>query len=148
MFQNPFSFEGRIRRTEYGISSIIFIVIFFIIRVSYASDGSEGIGLIGFAILIPLYWFFWAQGAKRCHDLDKSGWWQIIPFYALWLLFQDGLPGENGYGSNPKGLTFPFTEKYAAVNPIQFNQDAANGNKSGYDGEQRNSNSENEGQNI
>jgi len=50
-----------------------------------------------------LLWFLWAQGAKRCHDLGKNGWWQIIPFYVLLLVFQDGQPGLNKYGFNPKG---------------------------------------------
>ena len=54
-------------------------------------------------VYIPLLWFLYAQGAKRCHDLGNSGWWQIIPFYIFWLLFQDGQTGVNKYGNNPKG---------------------------------------------
>ncbi|MDR0798218.1 MAG: DUF805 domain-containing protein, partial [Dysgonamonadaceae bacterium] len=49
-------------------------------------------------------WFLWAQGAKRCHDRDRTGWYQMIPFYFLWLIFADGEYGENDYGPNPKGL--------------------------------------------
>lgn len=59
--------------------------------------------IIGVAY-IPLIWFFWAQGAKRCHDLGNNGWWQLIPFYAFWLLFQDGDVNPNEYGTNPKGI--------------------------------------------
>lgn len=110
MFKNPFSFEGRIRRTEYGLSFIIFVVVRVIINFiavamvsnSYSSDISGVVGL-SFLFSIPLLWFLWAQGAKRCHDVGNSGWWQLIPFYALWLLFQDGQPGQNQYGDNPKG---------------------------------------------
>src|SRR5690554_2333466 len=104
MFKNPFSFEGRIRRTEYGISNIIYFacvaIMNFIIAVS---KGDAAILLIAY---IPLLWFLIAQGTKRCHDLGNSGWWQLIPFYSLWLLFQDGEYGKNEYGLNPKGLAY------------------------------------------
>ena len=101
MFKNPFSFEGRIRRTEYGVSSIIYIVVAVIINAIMVS--SPNAGVLGLAY-VPMLWLLWAQGAKRCHDLDNNGWWQIIPFYALWLLFQDGKSGLNQYGENPKGI--------------------------------------------
>lgn len=101
MFDRPFSFNGRIRRTEYGISLIIFGFLYLIIM--GMDESSRDSGLIGF-VLIPLVWFIWAQGAKRCHDLDNSGWWQLIPFYGLWLLFQDGQRYPNAYGDNPKGI--------------------------------------------
>jgi uncharacterized membrane protein YhaH (DUF805 family) len=51
---------------------------------------------------LPLLWFYLAQGAKRCHDLGNSGWWQLIPFYGVFLLFQNSEPGVNKYGYNPK----------------------------------------------
>lgn len=102
MFKNPFSFEGRIRRTEYGISFIIYLVAYAIIAVIGAAAENDGGGIIILIGLIPLLWFLWAQGSKRCHDLGNSGWWQLIPFYGLWLIFQDGQSGSNQYGENPK----------------------------------------------
>jgi uncharacterized membrane protein YhaH (DUF805 family) len=96
MFKAPFSFDGRIRRTEYGISLIIYFISYFILlKLSYS------VSIFGLAF-IPLLWFFWAQGAKRCHDRGNSGWYQIIPFYIFWLLFAEGDLGENEYGSSPK----------------------------------------------
>jgi hypothetical protein len=59
---------------------------------------------------VPMLWFIRAEGAKRCHDVGNNGWWQIIPFYIFWLLFQDGNPGENEYGENPKGIAFVETD--------------------------------------
>ena len=103
MFKNPFSFEGRIRRTEYGISLLIYFAVYFTIAALAAAAASQSTaGMLVFVLMIPLVWFFWAQGAKRCHDIDRNGWWQIIPFYFLFLLFEDGHPGRNEYGSNPK----------------------------------------------
>jgi uncharacterized membrane protein YhaH (DUF805 family) len=97
MFTNIFSFDGRIRRTEYGISVIIYTIVGVFVNTILDSGEAPIIGLA----YIPMLWFLWAQGAKRCHDLGNNGWWQIIPLYGLWLLFQDGQPGLNEYGYNP-----------------------------------------------
>ena len=103
MFKAPFSFEGRIRRKEYGLSYLIYFVIAFSISLLLQETG-EIVPIFLMFAFIPLLWFMWAQGAKRCHDVGNSGWWQLIPFYALWMLFQDGQPGPNQYGENPKGI--------------------------------------------
>ena len=98
MFKNPFSFEGRIRRTEYGLSYA------FAFGVGLFIGFSElGVGIM-YVLLISAYWFMFAQGAKRCHDRGNSGWYQIIPFYSLWMLFADSDNGINEYGPNPKGI--------------------------------------------
>lgn len=101
MFKRPFNFfTGRIRRMEYCLSLIILYVYSFIIGLIVgASRWPEGVLYI---LLIPGYWFIWAQGSKRCHDRGNSGWYQLIPFYGLWMAFADGEPGENEYGTNPK----------------------------------------------
>ena len=108
MFHSPFSFEGRIRRTEYGLSFIIFVaarLITTLIAVGIGVGDGGDIGaavVISYIFLIPLLWFLWAQGAKRCHDVGNNGWWQLIPFYGFYLLFADGDLEENEYGHNPK----------------------------------------------
>ncbi len=100
MFKAPFSFDGRVRRMEFGLSRIIYVILFY--AVIFLIISSE---LFFLAILfIPTFWFAIAQGAKRCHDLGNSGWFQLIPFYGLWMLFQDGQSGQNEYGMNPKGI--------------------------------------------
>ena len=66
------------------------------------NDISETFAIIWLMLFIPFCWFLLAQGAKRCHDLGHSGWWQLIPFYVLWMIFQEGEPGTNQYGDNPK----------------------------------------------
>ena len=97
MFAAPFSFKGRIRRLEYGISAIIFYVFYIIIFALFENNSG-----VFFLLLVPCYWFFLAQGAKRCHDRNNSGWFQIIPLYVLWVLFAEGDKGRNDYGNPPK----------------------------------------------
>jgi uncharacterized membrane protein YhaH (DUF805 family) len=98
MFSNPFSFKGRIRRSEYCISFIIAASIPTILK----EFEPESQLAVVYLLIIPMYWFLFAQGTKRCHDLDKSGVWQIVPFYALWLMFAEAKSEINQYGRNPK----------------------------------------------
>jgi uncharacterized membrane protein YhaH (DUF805 family) len=97
MFAIPFSFDGRIRRSEYGISFLI--VVFIVTLLAELLKNGYSFASIGY---IPTYWFLWAQGAKRCHDLDNNGWFQIIPFYIFWLIFKSGNNQINQYGRPPK----------------------------------------------
>jgi len=106
MFKKPFSFEGRIRRTEYGISYLIYIVIISSLQILIGFTATPIFGLI----YIPLIWFLLAQGAKRCHDRDNSGWFQLIPFYFLWMLFAAGDEGANRFGADPKNKDYMAEE--------------------------------------
>lgn len=134
MFKNPFSFEGRIRRTEYGLTLIIYVVLATIINLIIEESRGDA-GILGLAY-IPMLWVLWAQGAKRCHDVGNSGWWQLIPFYALWLIFQDGQPGANQYGENPKGIQVlgGQTHQGSSNNPTQGNSNPQINTGSGYQG--------------
>lgn len=100
MFKNSFSFDGRIRRLEYWLSIVIwYVYLFSVILLVYALNLPEYLVLF----YLPGFFFLWAQGSKRCHDLGNSGWYQIIPFYGLWMLFVDGEQTvSNKYGINPK----------------------------------------------
>lgn len=108
MFSHPFSFKGRIRRLEYDISFFIFTLysIFFsglepiVWLYSIVFSIPKSIGWVIFSI--PALWFIAAQGAKRCHDAGNSGWCQLIPFWTVFLLFEEGDAETNKYGPNPK----------------------------------------------
>lgn len=110
------SFEGRINRQPFWIG---FLIVFFInILVGSASGfsinpfgmgGMGGIGGLGFIISLLLIYPALAIGTKRCHDRNKSGWWQllmVIPFVGfIWFVIDlgilEGTDGDNQYGPNP-----------------------------------------------
>lgn len=103
MFRHIFSFEGRIRRLEYGLTFLIYFLLYYLpMRAIPNEDLSAGFATVWLLLLVPVMWIVYAQGAKRCHDIGHSGWWQLIPFYVLWMIFKEGEPGTNQYGENPK----------------------------------------------
>lgn len=114
MFSRPFSFKGRIRRTEFGISFIILWVWSIIVNIWANSPYIDGgIAIIVLLSYIPALWFYWAQICKRFHDRGKSGLeilFLLIPFYNIYvlimLLFADGDIGDNEYGTDPKGRSY------------------------------------------
>ncbi|MDR6564425.1 MULTISPECIES: DUF805 domain-containing protein [unclassified Arcicella] len=111
MFQNPFSFEGRIRRKEYAISLFIYFTLFISFGIIDVFIGEENIfRLILRIVWIFLIWFKLAQSAKRSQDLGKAWWFLFMPFCDLWLLFKTSQYGNNKYGLNPKGLGNPEPE--------------------------------------
>lgn len=105
MFKHLFSFKGRIRRLEYGITYLLYML--YCLPMELLDENNEDTMSILFAsvwllFLIPALWIIFAQGVKRCHDRGNSGWFQFIPFYIFWLLFADGEEGVNKYGTSPK----------------------------------------------
>lgn len=104
MFSHIFSFSGRIRRMEFGLSYIIYGVLAIVLSVC-----AEETPLLGL-LYIPLLWFTWAQMCKRFHDKGESGlriFTLLIPLYNIYvmimLFFEDGEPYENDYGKDSKG---------------------------------------------
>lgn len=105
MIKKLFSFEGRISKREYRATMIglfLFIAIFaLIILPSMAFSNINQIVGAFIIVGIPLNWIKLAQATKRCHDLGKSGWWQLVPFYGFSLYYGDGETKANQYGECP-----------------------------------------------
>lgn len=109
MFNNVFSFSGRIRRMEYGLSYLMFIVFNTVISVffGYMLESSDRVSVmaLSYILYIPLLFCLYSQGAKRCHDINKSGWMQLIPFYFIYLIFKEGDFHLNRYGDSSKEIS-------------------------------------------
>ena len=122
MFKRPFSFKGRIRRTELWLS-IFLSNLALSILISLTSTRNENImGIFILFFEIFHFWFALAQLVKRSHDIGNSGWLVIFPIYNPFvLLFMEGTRGENIYGEDPKEKNAPLTEKTTVVfeEPIQ-----------------------------
>jgi uncharacterized membrane protein YhaH (DUF805 family) len=57
--------------------------------------------LAGVVFLPPMLPIF-ALWCRRMHDINKRGWFALIPFYNLVLLFIRGTVGPNRFGPDPK----------------------------------------------
>lgn len=96
----PFSFKGRIGRLQLILSYVVGFVAWFAIYAlsEPALEYNSNIFLLFLACTAVFFWFLYAQCAKRCHDLGKSGAWMFVPFWNILLFFAEGEKGENQYG--------------------------------------------------
>ncbi len=84
----------------------LFILVPVAAVIDFAADCSTGVKVASYLLLVPALWIEIASDAKRYHDRNKSGWWQLIslvPFIGkLCLLvelgFMKGTRGANRYG--------------------------------------------------
>src|SRR3989344_6266879 len=89
-------FSGRANRTEYWY----FVLFNALISIGFSVlDSILGIdklleSIYSLAVLIPSV----AVGVRRMHDVNKSGWFIVIPIYNLVLSLPKGTEGDNKYG--------------------------------------------------
>jgi uncharacterized membrane protein YhaH (DUF805 family) len=113
------SFEGRISRSTWWMKYILpYIGISIAMTIADAIFGTnivideysgQTMGILTMIWGLANIWFGLAAGAKRCHDRNRSGWFQaiaLIPILGgLWLLielgFLRGTVGPNRFGPDP-----------------------------------------------
>lgn len=108
-------FTGRSRRREFWMFFLFTMLIagglMLVDALTGTYDKDRGFGLLSglwsLATVIP----YLAVGVRRLHDTGRTGWWWLISFvpligFVVLLVFfvQDGQPGSNAYGPNPKGV--------------------------------------------
>jgi uncharacterized membrane protein YhaH (DUF805 family) len=127
MFKSPFLLNGRIARTEFGLSLIIFNIATTIIFFALLLDFGFAFRFFLIMLFFGVAWFRVAQGTKRCHDIDISGWYQLIPFYTIVLLFQKGKTEPNKYGVSPKVVVVDEVCKIVSIGSEYVRAELSNG---------------------
>jgi uncharacterized membrane protein YhaH (DUF805 family) len=112
VLRNYFNFEGRARRKEYWmfvLFNLIAGVVLAIVDSVLHTRTASGIGIVGslysLAVLVPSI----AVGARRLHDIGRSGWWQLVGLIPVlgWIVMivwaaTEGDSGSNRFGPDPK----------------------------------------------
>lgn len=116
--QNPtslveklFWIDGRISRTAYIMLSLLQIVVTIVaFWVSLALLQVSDVVAFGLLVVlgVALFWSILAVTTKRYHDVDASGWWQllgVVPVVGwlipIYLALKPGTDGTNRFGARP-----------------------------------------------
>ena len=88
-------FEGRAGRTEFWTYFLVYSFGSLILDVSVESTQSPALGIVLIIVslggMLPMI----AVGCRRMHDINKSGWFQIIPIFNLILWAMDSSEGTD-----------------------------------------------------
>jgi len=89
------TFAGRASRSEFWYFYLFYIIM-------YAIGAGIGIAIesqiIMYLFIAPFWLPCFAAGARRMHDVGRSGWFMLVPIYNLVLWCTQGNPGTNKYG--------------------------------------------------
>src|SRR5688572_1335824 len=96
------STEGRIRRTTFWLRWLFGFIINVSLRLILEVVNTPGAFLFIGSIILIVSAFVFIQGIKRMHDINKSGWYFLIPLYNIILCLEEGTRGPNAYGDDPK----------------------------------------------
>ena len=96
-FQNYTNFKGRASRAEYWWWALFTIILSILL-----SSISDSLGNLGSLVtLLPSI----AVAIRRVHDVDRAGWFILVPIYNLVLVLRRGDSGENRFGPPPPPST-------------------------------------------
>ncbi|MGB9192138.1 DUF805 domain-containing protein [Acinetobacter sp.] len=74
--KNYVTFDGRARRKEFWFFMLVSFILGIIVQIIDAILGTDKMlnGLLNLALFLPSL----AVGARRLHDTNRSGWWQLL----------------------------------------------------------------------
>lgn len=101
IMKNYANFNGRASREEYWMFVLGYAISIVAISIIW--------GLIKFPWLVAVYYLgtiipIIALNARRMHDSNKSGWFQLAPIYNLVLTLTKGDHADNRFGTAPKAM--------------------------------------------
>lgn len=122
-----FNFKGRVGRVPYWlvVFSIYVIGLFFFVleetmRSINVQVENSVLSTMVLVLLVLYFYVVLAVGAKRCHDLGHSGWFQMIPFYGFVMLFGAGDRDGNEYGERRDGISKKSLKNLGTIVVIVF----------------------------
>ncbi len=115
-----FNTKGRIGRNGFflrlllvfGIYLISYLLVYFEV---YKEDNAFHQYILPSLLVV----FLLIQGAKRMHDVDRTGWAFLIPVYNVYLSLLPGTPGNNSFGIDP--TPSKASQYFDDLDPIQKN---------------------------
>lgn len=86
--KNYVNFSGRARRKEYWYFYLFQILIGLILGISLAIIGVSDAGIDAISGLLSLFFLLpsLAVGARRLHDVNRSGWWMLLALTIIGLI--------------------------------------------------------------
>lgn len=82
-------FKGRSNRKQYLSFVLFYILVDLFINLANPNSININAVIMG-ALTVPLL----AVQIRRSHDVGKSGWWILLPFYSIYLMFKESIPEE------------------------------------------------------
>ena len=94
-FNKYATFTGRASRSEFWYFYLFYIIALI---AGMIIDASIGTSFVQYLAILVLWLPMLAAEVRRMHDVGKSGWFILIPFYNIVLLCTPSNPGSNKYG--------------------------------------------------
>jgi uncharacterized membrane protein YhaH (DUF805 family) len=111
-------FEGRASRSEFWPYFFVYMFGSLILDVSTEATQMPIIGIVTLIVslggMLPMI----SVGCRRMHDINKSGWWQLIPIYNLILWAQESSEGSTNTRSTQSSNFSEPTQNRSANNDL------------------------------
>lgn len=106
VWENTFNYKGRASRSEYWYFALFNAVVYALLWTLVFAN--EALAIVPVLYILVSYLPNLSVTARRMHDLNKSGWFQLVAFIPfigpIWLIIlcaTKGTEGKNTYGEDP-----------------------------------------------